>query len=132
MLLKFNLYDLFFLSFVQLILSTVLVLSPARDIGTRFRWTGSRITEVLLGAVGAAAISAVACVLTPELWGLPFGGLETAAYLLVIFSIVVITLQPDCNVVGQVFYASYSRRASPSSSSRPSSRSSPRTRSSRR
>jgi hypothetical protein len=42
-------------------LSTVLVLSPARDIGTRFRWTGSRITEVLFGCVGAVAISAAAC-----------------------------------------------------------------------
>ena len=50
MLLKFNLYDLFVLSFVQLVVSTVLVLSPAREIGTRFRWTGSRITEVVLGS----------------------------------------------------------------------------------
>ena len=107
MLLKFNLFDLFYLSFVQLILSTVLVLSPARGIGTRFRWTGSRVTEVLVGGVGAAAISAVACVLTHELWGRPIGGLETAAYLLVIASVVVIALQPDLNFVGQVFYASY-------------------------
>ena len=107
MLLKFNLFDLFYLSFVQLILSTVLVLSPARGLGTRFRWTGSRITEVLVGGVGAAAISAVACVLTHALWGLPIGGLETAAYLLVIASVIVMALQPDINFVGQVFYASY-------------------------
>ena len=42
-----------------------------------------------------------------ELWGLPATGLETAAYVLTIFSIIVIILRPDCNVVGQVFYASY-------------------------
>ena len=69
MLLKFNLYDLFVLSFVQLIVATVLVLSPAREIGTRFRWTGSRITEVLVGSVGAVAITAVACVLDPLFCG---------------------------------------------------------------
>jgi cellulose synthase/poly-beta-1,6-N-acetylglucosamine synthase-like glycosyltransferase len=107
MLLKFNIYDLFFLSFVQLVLSTMLVLSPARGVGTRFRWTGSRITELFVGGVGAAAISAVACVLTHELWGLPIGGLETAAYLLVITSVVVMALQPNTNFVGQVFYSSY-------------------------
>ena len=107
MLLKFNLYDLYVLSFVQLIVSTVLVLSPAREIGIRFRWTGSRITEVLVGSVGAVAISAVACVLTQVLWGVPIGGLETAAYPLVIVSVAVIALQPERNVVGQVFYASF-------------------------
>ena len=107
MLLKFNLYDFFYLSFVQLILSTVLVLSPARGFGTRFRWTGSRLTEVLVGGIGATAISAAACVVTHELWGAPFGSLETAACLLVITAIVVMTLQPDTNFVGQVFYASY-------------------------
>jgi cellulose synthase/poly-beta-1,6-N-acetylglucosamine synthase-like glycosyltransferase len=106
-LLKFNIYDLFFLSFVQLVLSTLLVLSPARGIGTRFRWTGSRITELFVGGVGAAAISAAACVLTHELWGLAIGGLETAAYLLVVATIVVMALQPSTNFVGQVFYASY-------------------------
>ena len=103
----FNLYDLFVFAFVQLVVSTVLVLSPAREIGIRFRWTGSRITEVLVGSVVAVAISALACVLTQVLWGLPAGGLETAAYLLVIVSVVVIALQPDRNVVGSVFYASY-------------------------
>ena len=107
MLLKFNLFDLFYLSFIQLILSTVLVLSPARGVGTRFRWTGSRVTEIFVGGVGAAAISAVACVVTHELWGLPIGGLETAAYLLVIASVVVMALQPHINFVGQVFYSSY-------------------------
>src|ERR1035441_9313975 len=40
MLLKFNIYDLFFLSFIQLVLSTMLVLSPARGIGARYRWPG--------------------------------------------------------------------------------------------
>jgi cellulose synthase/poly-beta-1,6-N-acetylglucosamine synthase-like glycosyltransferase len=107
MLLGFNLYDLFVLSFVQLMVSTVLVLSPAREIGNRFRWTGSRITEVLVGSVAAVAISAVAVVVTHELWGLPIGGLETGAYVLVVVSVVVISLQPDRNVVGHVFYASF-------------------------
>ena len=40
-------------------------------------------------------------------WGLPIGGLETAAYPLAIVSIVVIALQADRNVVGCVFYASF-------------------------
>src|SRR5215813_14234745 len=107
MLLNFNLYDLFILSFVQLIVTTVLVLSPAREIGLRFRWTGSRITEVLVSALGAVAIAAVSCVITQLLWGLPIGSLEVAAYPLVIVSVVVIALQPDRNLVGQVFYASF-------------------------
>jgi len=104
---RFDLYDLFLLCFVQLVVSTVLVLSPLRDIDTRFRWTGSRITEVLLGAVGAVVIAAVSCYLTVELWGLPSPGLETAAYLLVLFSVAVIIARPDCSVIGKVFYASY-------------------------
>src|ERR1700689_4417749 len=107
MFLKFNIYDLFFLSFIQLVLSTILVLSPARTIGARFRWTGSRITELLVGAAEAVAISAVACVVTHEIWGLPYSSLETGAYLLVVVSVVVMALQPNTNVVGQVFYASY-------------------------
>ena len=49
MLHEFRLHDLFILSFVQLVVATVLVLSPARNIDTRFRWTGSRVTEVILG-----------------------------------------------------------------------------------
>jgi cellulose synthase/poly-beta-1,6-N-acetylglucosamine synthase-like glycosyltransferase len=104
---RFNLYDLFVLSFVQLVVAVVLVLSPLRDIDARFQWTGSRVTEVLLGALGAAAIVGVSCYLTIELWGLPSAGVETAAYLLVIVSIVVIIARPDCSVVGKVFYASY-------------------------
>ena len=107
MLLQFNIFDFFYLSFVQLIVATVLVLSPVRGVGTRFRWTGSRITEVFVGGLGAAAISAVSCVLTHELWGVPFAGLETSAYLLVITAVIVIALQPDTNFVGQVFYASF-------------------------
>jgi cellulose synthase/poly-beta-1,6-N-acetylglucosamine synthase-like glycosyltransferase len=104
---SFQLYDLFVLSFVQLVVATVLVLSPARDIDTRFRWTGSRITEVLLGALGAAAVSGVSCFLAAVLWGLPAAGLGTAAYVLVIASVVVIIVRPDCSVVGKIFYASY-------------------------
>ena len=111
MLLSFNLYDLFVLAFVQLIVSTVLVLSPAREIGTRFRWTGSRITEVVVGSVGAVAITAISCVLTQALWGVPISGLETAAYPLVVVSVVIIALQPDRNVVGCVFYASFGSAA---------------------
>ncbi len=88
MLRDFNLYDLFVVSVVQLVLSTVLVLSPAREVGTRFRWTGSKVTEVLPGALGAVALSALACLLTGALWQLPAGGIETAAYLLAIFSVV--------------------------------------------
>jgi cellulose synthase/poly-beta-1,6-N-acetylglucosamine synthase-like glycosyltransferase len=106
-LLKLNLYDLFVLSFVQLVVSTVLVLSPAREIRSRFRWTGSRITEVVVGSVGAIAITAIAVELTHLTWGLQIGGLETAAYPLALVSIVVIALQPDRNVVGCVFYASF-------------------------
>ena len=105
------LYDLLFLSFVQLILSTVLVLSPARGIGSRFRWTGSRITEVIVGGVGAVAISAAAVGVTHAVWGLPVVGLGTGAYLLVAVSVVVMALRPDTNVVGQVFYASYASAA---------------------
>ena len=100
-------YDLLLLSFVALVVSTVLILSPAREIGIRFRWTGSRITEVFVSGVGAVAIAAVSCVLAQILWGLEIGGLETAAYLLVLVSLIVIALQPDRNVVGQVFYASF-------------------------
>ena len=106
MLLRFDPYDLFVLAFVQLVLSTVLVLSPAREIGIRLR-TGSRITEVVVSSVGAVAISAFACVLTKLLWGLPISSLEAAAWPLVVASIVVIALQPDRNLVGQVFYASF-------------------------
>jgi len=104
---EFNLYDLFILSFVQLLVSTVLILSPARRLGTRFRWTGSRITEVVVGALGAAALAAAACLIVVWGWGRPSGGVEAAAYLLAIFSVVVMVFRPDCNVVGQLFYASY-------------------------
>ena len=111
MLLDFSLYDLLYLTFVQLLLSTVLVLSPARSIGSRFRWTGSRITEVIVGGVGAAAISAAAVGITRAVWGLPVAGLGTGAYLLVVVSVVVIALRPGCGLVGQVFYASYAAAA---------------------
>ena len=107
MLREFNLYDLFLLSLVQLVISTLLMLSPLREVGTRFHWTGSRVTEVLLGALGAVAVSAFSCFLTAEVWGLPARGLEDAAYLLAICLIVAIVLRPDCGVVGQIFHASY-------------------------
>jgi len=107
MLREFGLYDVFILSFVQLVVTMLLVLSPAREIGTHFRWTGSKITEVVVGALGALAVSALSCFLAAEIWGLPVGGLEMAAYLLTIFSVVVIVVRPDCGVVGQLFYAAY-------------------------
>jgi len=107
----FNLYDLLLLSFVQLVLSTVLVLSPARGVRSRFRWTGSRITEVIVGGAGAVAISAAAVGITHAVWGLPVVGLGTGAYLLVVASVVVMVLRPDTNVVGQVFYAAYASAA---------------------
>ena len=103
----FNLYDLFVLCFLQLVLTTVLVLSPARDLDTRLRWTGSRVTEVVVGALGAIAISAVAAFITVQVWGLPPAGVETGACLLVIFSVVVMVLRPHSKVIGQVFYATY-------------------------
>jgi cellulose synthase/poly-beta-1,6-N-acetylglucosamine synthase-like glycosyltransferase len=108
MLLNVSLYDFFVLSFVQLVLTTVLVLSPAREIGARFRWTGSKITEVLVGSIGAVAIAAVAVVLAHVLWGAAVGGLEMAAFLLVVVSVAVMALQPDRTVIGHVFLASYS------------------------
>jgi cellulose synthase/poly-beta-1,6-N-acetylglucosamine synthase-like glycosyltransferase len=104
---SFRLYDLFILSFVQLVVTTVLVMSPARSIDTRFRWTGSFITEVTLGALCAAAVAAVSCFFSVVLWGMPLKGLEVAAYLLVLFSLAVIIARPDTSVVGKLFYASY-------------------------
>ena len=100
-------YDLFILSFVQLMVTTALVLSPARRLDSRLRWTGSRFTEVAVGSVGALAVVAIASFLTIWLWALPAAGIEAAAYLLVIFSVVVIILRPDCSVIGKMFYASY-------------------------
>ncbi len=107
MLRQFNLYDLFIVSFVQLLLTTVLVLSPARELDTRLRWSRSKFTEVVLGALGAVAISAFSCFVTFEVWGKPAGGLEVAAAVLAIFGVLAITLRPDTRVVGSVFHASY-------------------------
>ena len=53
MLHSFKLCYLFDLSFVQLMVATVLVLTPARNLDTRLRWTGSRFTEVVLGTLWA-------------------------------------------------------------------------------
>jgi cellulose synthase/poly-beta-1,6-N-acetylglucosamine synthase-like glycosyltransferase len=103
----FRLYDLFVLSFVQLVVMTVLVLSPARNIDTRFRWTGSRVTEVILGTIAAAIVAAVSGFITWLFWDLPVSGLGTAAYVLVIVSFVVIVWRPDTSVVGKLFYAAY-------------------------
>ncbi len=107
MLLGISLYDLFILAFIQLIVSTLLVVSPARELGNRYRWTGSRITEVVLSTIGAAAIAAVSVVLTHTLVGLTIRSLEPAAFLLLGASIVVIVLQPDRSMIGQAFYASF-------------------------
>jgi cellulose synthase/poly-beta-1,6-N-acetylglucosamine synthase-like glycosyltransferase len=105
------LFDLFFLSFVQLVLATVLVLSPVREMGSHFRWTGSRITEVIVGGLWAAAITAVACLVTHEVWGQPLKDLATGGYALVVVSLIVMALRPDTNVIGQVFYAAYASAA---------------------
>lgn len=107
MLHSFRLYDLFVLSFVQLVVCTVLVMSPARNLDTRFRWTGSRVTEVILGALGAGLLAAVSVVISAVLWGLPARGLGAAAYVVVLFSVAVIIVRPDCSIVGKLFYASY-------------------------
>jgi cellulose synthase/poly-beta-1,6-N-acetylglucosamine synthase-like glycosyltransferase len=104
---SFRLYDLYILSFVQLVVSTLLVLSPARKFDTRFRWTGSRMTEVILGVLGAVAIAALSCFLAVVLWGLPTAGVAAAAYALVAFSLITIVARPDCSVVGKLFSASY-------------------------
>ena len=107
MLKSLSLYDLFILSFVQLMVVTVLVLSPARSFDTRYPWTGSRVIENMLGALAAAAVAAVCCFLTVQLWGLAPSGVQAAALPLVIFSLVVIVVRPDCSVVGKLFYASF-------------------------
>jgi len=104
---NFTLYDLFILSFVQLVVATVLVLSPARNLDTSFRWTGSRVTEVSLGALGAMALTAIAAFLAVQLWALPADAVEAAAFLLVLFSLVVIMARLDCSIVGKLFYASF-------------------------
>jgi cellulose synthase/poly-beta-1,6-N-acetylglucosamine synthase-like glycosyltransferase len=103
----FNLYDLYIVAFMQVVVATVLILSPARQFDTRFGWTGSRITEVLLGALGALCITALACVLADRLWDLSTRGVGAAAYVLVVFSAVVVMTRPDTAVVGKIFYASY-------------------------
>jgi cellulose synthase/poly-beta-1,6-N-acetylglucosamine synthase-like glycosyltransferase len=104
---SFKLYDLYIVSFLQLVVATVLVLSPARFLDSRLRWTGSRITEVVLDALGAAAIAAVSAGLAIVLWGLPANSAGVAAYVLVVCSLVVIVARPDSAVVGKVFYAAY-------------------------
>ncbi len=98
---------LFDISFVQLMVATVLVLTPARNLDTRLRWTGSRFTEVVLGTLGAAVVAAISGFLTIVLSGLPVKGVETAAFVLVLFSTVVIIARPDNSVVGKIFYASF-------------------------
>jgi cellulose synthase/poly-beta-1,6-N-acetylglucosamine synthase-like glycosyltransferase len=106
-LLHLSAYDFLLLGFVHLLIATVLVLSPLRAFAPRLRWTGSRITEVLWSALGATAIAAFACVVTHLLSGVALGGLEAAAVPLVIVSIAMIILQPERNLVGQVFYGAF-------------------------
>ncbi len=102
-----DLYDLFVVCFVQLILATVLVLSPARQLPNRFGWTGSRLTEVVVATVAATTLAVVSCVLTSAIWGITAGGLEPAALALVLLTVTVVVLKPDCNLVGQIFYSSF-------------------------
>ena len=107
MLLHFSVFDFYYLAFVQLIVSAVLVLSPVRGIGTRYRWTGSRITEVFVGGLGAVAVAALSCWVTHEVWGLQYAGLETSACALVVTAVVVMMIQSNINFIGQVFYSSF-------------------------
>jgi cellulose synthase/poly-beta-1,6-N-acetylglucosamine synthase-like glycosyltransferase len=102
-----DLYDLFVLCFVQLMLATVLVLSPARRIPNRFRWTGSRLTEVCVAVIAATALAVTSCFVASAIWGVPADGLELAAFALVGVNLVVVVLKPDCNLVGQIFYSSF-------------------------
>jgi cellulose synthase/poly-beta-1,6-N-acetylglucosamine synthase-like glycosyltransferase len=104
---RFDLYNLYILCFVQLVVSTVLVLSPARKFDTRFRWTGARLTEVALGTVVAVLVASLSSYLTVLLWGLPAKSVQVGAYVLVVFATVVIIARPDTSVVGKIFYASY-------------------------
>ena len=107
MLLQFNIFDFFYLSFVQLIVATVLVLSPARGVGDplpldrledhrglRRRAGGGRHLGRRLRAHPRAVGRAVR---RPRDGRLPAR----------ITAVIVIALQPDTNFVGQVFYASY-------------------------
>jgi cellulose synthase/poly-beta-1,6-N-acetylglucosamine synthase-like glycosyltransferase len=107
LLLHFSVFDFYYLAFVQLIVSAVLVLSPVRGIGTRYRWTGSRITEVFVGGLGAVAVAALSCWVTHEVWGLQYAGLETSACALVVTAVVVMMIQSNINFIGQVFYSSF-------------------------
>ncbi len=107
MLFHFSVFDFYYLAFVQLIVSGVLVLSPVRGIGTRYRWTGSRITEVFVGGLGAVAVAALSCWVTHEVWGLQYAGLETSACALVVTAVVVMMIQSNINFIGQVFYSSF-------------------------
>jgi cellulose synthase/poly-beta-1,6-N-acetylglucosamine synthase-like glycosyltransferase len=102
-----DLYDLFVLCFVQLMLATVLVLSPARRIPNRFRWTGSRLTEVFVAVVAATGLAVGSSFITSAIWDVSAGGLERAAFALVALNLVVAVLKPDCNLVGQIFYSSF-------------------------
>ena len=61
---EFNFYDLFVLSFVQLCVSTVLVLSPAREIEQPLSMDGIEDHRGSPGALGAATISAFSCFVT--------------------------------------------------------------------
>ena len=103
----FNLYALFVLSFVQLVLSTLIVLSPARHLDSRLRITGSRVTEVLVGTVGTAVVSAVSSFITAELWGFAAAQIETAALLLMLFTVAVMTFRSYMAIAGEIFYTSY-------------------------
>jgi cellulose synthase/poly-beta-1,6-N-acetylglucosamine synthase-like glycosyltransferase len=104
---SFRFHDLFVLSFVQLLVATALILSPVRNFDTRFRWTGSRGTEVILGALASSALAAVSVFLTVVLWGSQLRSVEVAAYALVLFSIVVLMVRPDLSIVGKLFSAAY-------------------------
>jgi cellulose synthase/poly-beta-1,6-N-acetylglucosamine synthase-like glycosyltransferase len=104
---SFRLYDLFVLGFMQLVVSTLLVFSPLRNIDARLRWANTRIGEIVYGVLGVVAVAAVSCYSTIWLWNLPAQSVEGAAYLLAVFSLVIVLARPNCSVIGKVFSAAY-------------------------
>ena len=62
-----DLYDLFVLCFVQLVLATLTGTqshAPVDPTNPRLRWTGSKLTEVIVATLAATALALISCVLT--------------------------------------------------------------------
>jgi len=97
---QFNLYDLFIVAFAQFDLDDGAGTESCREFDTRFPVDRLQDHRSPPRRSQRVAISALACFVTYEVWAKPVGGLETAAYLLAIFGVVVIVLRPDTGVVG--------------------------------